>query len=107
MELLEKTIEEMIGLTYDGKVSCYAAKMAIKGAVDDVVSKYEEIIKSKDEQIRGYKSALKLADEQNRGGLKEKVCKKCGKTFKPHSGAQAMCDTCRDIKRTAKELAEA
>ena len=110
MELIGKVIDEMINGVANGLISTYSATMALRGAVGELTSAYEKTIHDKDEQIRGYKSALKLADEEKKKSehktFREKPCRVCGKIFTPKSAAQTICETCKDIKQTAKELAD-
>jgi hypothetical protein len=108
MDLVKSVIEEMINGVANNMVSPYAATMAILGSVGEMVNDQEKTIHEKDEQIRGYKSALKLADEEKKRAktFREKPCRVCGKIFTPKSAAQTICETCKDIKQTAKELAD-
>ena len=49
-------------------------------------------------------SVRNAAKEKREYHFKPKQCSICGNEFTPHYGAQKICDTCKDIQDTAKDI---
>ena len=117
-----EVVDEVIKKVSAGELHPEIARIAIKGAIVELMDAHEAEIRAKDERIAGLKKALKLAEAKPQKKVvkvrkayayKEKYCKSCGKKFVPRYGAQTICDACKDkvlpvddIRETAKALAE-
>ncbi|MCR4674322.1 MAG: hypothetical protein K5675_04865 [Lachnospiraceae bacterium] len=85
-----------------------------KKAPSDKVNKPKTSQKVPKPKKKETKTVSDIVNKPKKRTFKEKTCKKCGKTFTPHYGAQTLCEECKtnpdrlleDIAKTAQELAD-